>query len=123
NDVAMRVFDFKNRTSNETLEAQPSSPGPMALADIDGDGDLDLFIGGRVIAGRYPEPASSILLVNNDGHFVKARAFEKVGLVSGAVFSDLDADGFPELILACQWGPIRVFHNDHGKYTEATEKL
>jgi hypothetical protein len=39
----------------------------------------------------------------------------EVGLVSGAVWSDLDGDGWPELILACEWGPLRVFHNDHGR--------
>jgi hypothetical protein len=41
-----------------------------------------------------------------------------VGLVSGAVFSDLDGDGYPELILACEWGPIRIFRNNHGRFTE-----
>jgi hypothetical protein len=46
-----------------------------------------------------------------------SKVLEHVGLVSGAVFSDLDGDGFPELILACEWGPIRIFHNDHGRLT------
>jgi len=45
-----------------------------------------------------------------------SRILEKVGLVSGAVFSDLDGDGFAELILACEWGPIRIFRNDRGKF-------
>jgi hypothetical protein len=39
---------------------------------------------------------------------------QKVGMVSGAVWSVLDGDGYPELILACEWGPVRVFHNNHG---------
>ena len=42
--------------------------------------------------------------------------FEKLGLVSGAVFSDLDGDGRPELVLACEWGPIRIFRNEHGQF-------
>jgi hypothetical protein len=46
-----------------------------------------------------------------------------VGLVSGAVWSDLDGDGFPELVLACEWGPIRVFHNEAGKLREVTAGL
>jgi hypothetical protein len=123
NDVCLRVFDFKNRTSNESFDAQIWSAGPMAMADVDGDGDLDLFIGGRVIPGRYPEPTTSILLRNQNGKFERAQAFDQLGLASGAVFSDLDGDGFPELIVACEWGPVRVFHNDHGKFVEATDRL
>jgi hypothetical protein len=123
NGVALRVFNFRNHGPTQALPAQPSSSGPMALADIDGDGDLDLFIGGRSIPGRYPEPASSIVLRNDNGSFQVAQTLEKVGLVSGAVFSDLDGDGLPELILACEWGPVRVFHNDHGTFSEVTRKL
>jgi hypothetical protein len=48
---------------------------------------------------------------------------EKVGLVNGAVWSDLDGDGFPELILACEWGPIRVFKNQAGHLHEITQEL
>jgi len=96
-----------------------SSTGPLAVADIDGNGDLDLFVGGRVIPGRFPEAASSRIF-RHDGKRLEldvenSRALENVGLVSGAVWSDLDGDGRPELILACQWGPIRVFKNHAGK--------
>jgi hypothetical protein len=101
------------------MAADSSSVGPLALGDIDGDGDLDLFVGGRVIPGRWPEAASSRIYRNEGGQFVldapNSKLLEQVGLVSGAVWSDLDGDGFPELILACEWGPIRIFHNDHGR--------
>ena len=93
---------------------QVASTGPLALGDVDGDGDLDLFVGGRVKAGRYPEPAVSLLLKNEGGKFVPWQKWEGLGMVSGAVLSDLDGDGDAELVLACEWGPIRIFRNEAG---------
>ena len=109
------------------LPETASSAGPLAVADMDADGDLDLFVGGRVIAGRFPEAASSRIF-RHDGKNLQAdiensRVLENVGLASGAVWSDLDGDGFPELVLACHWGPIRVFKNEAGRLQEATTKL
>jgi len=101
---------------------QLSSTGPLAMADVDGDGDLDLFIGGRVVPGRYPEPADSLLLRNDGGRLVIAQRFPKLGLVQGAVFSDADGDGDPDLILACEWGPVRLFRNDGGHFQEVTKE-
>ncbi|MBI2946560.1 MAG: VCBS repeat-containing protein, partial [Verrucomicrobia bacterium] len=113
----IRIYDLNRKASGDSILGPSSSTGPLALADIDGDGDLDLFIGGRVIAGRYPEPATSMILKNEGGRFVVARRWDKLGLVSGATFSDLDGDGNPELILACEWGPIHVFRNERGTFT------
>jgi hypothetical protein len=48
------------------------------------------------------------------------RALERIGMVSGAVMSDLDGDGYPELLLACEWGPIKIFKNEHGHLRDAT---
>jgi len=107
------------------LPAMPSSPGPMAIADVSGNGQLALFVGGRIIGGRYPEAASSRLYRRQEGKFQwhdeEQKAFEKAGLVSGAVFSDLTGDGWPELILACDWGPVKVFRNSQGKFRDATD--
>jgi len=116
---SVREYDPKAKTVEDPFAAQESSTGPLAMADVDGDGNLDLFVGGRVIPGHYPEPASSQMFRNRGGKFVldeqNTKTLLQAGLVSGAAFSDLDGDGFPELILACEWGPIRIFHNDHGK--------
>lgn len=83
------------------------SPGPVAVADVNGDGVLEMFVGGRVIPGRFPEAGPSL---SPDPTVVK-----DTGPVSGAVWSDLEGDGFPELILAGEWGPIRIYKNHQGK--------
>jgi hypothetical protein len=116
-----RQYDLRTRIVEDSLPGQESSTGPLAMADIDGDGNLDLFVGGRVVPSRYPEPASSLMFRNIGGNFTpdseNNRRLAQVGLISGAVFSDLDGDGLPELILACEWGPIKIFRNDHGRFT------
>lgn len=119
-DVPMvRLVDFAKRAFDDSLPASTSSAGPMAMADVNGDGRLDLFVGGRMIPERWPEPASSMLLRGvGDGFAVdatNAATFAAVGLVSGAVFSDLDADGDSDLVLACEWGPLKVFRNERGQ--------
>lgn len=106
---------------------QAASTGPIAVADVYGDGHLDVFVGGRLIPGRYPEAADSKIYRDNGQQLVldveNSKVLEKVGLVTGAVWSDLDGNGFPDLILACDWGPIRVFKNEKGRLHEITKEL
>ncbi|MBU6401856.1 MAG: VCBS repeat-containing protein, partial [Verrucomicrobia bacterium] len=124
NQPAALRFDFQRGAvaAGQPLPGGASSSGPLAAADVDGDGALDLFLGGRVLAGQYPAPATSRLFLQRGGRLVPDSAndplLSQVGLVSGAVFSDLDGDGWPDLILACEWGAVRIFHNDHGRLTE-----
>ncbi|MGD0537073.1 MAG: FG-GAP-like repeat-containing protein [Verrucomicrobiota bacterium] len=118
NGGSVRIYDLARQAGGESVMGPIASTGPLAFGDIDGSGDLALFVGGRVVPGRYPEPATSLLLRRQAGRLVPAQRFENVGLVTGAVFSDLDGDGLPELILACEWGPVRIYRNQDGKFTE-----
>jgi hypothetical protein len=124
---AGRIYDLADRKSPEALPAQLPSTGALALGDLEGKGRLSLFVGGRVIPGRFPEEATSMLLRRAGDAYqldsVLSRAFDHAGLVSGAVWSDLDGDGFPELVLACDPGPIRIFRFAHGQAVELTEAL
>ena len=127
---ALLQFDPAAKTLTSVLPGSSfagASCGPIAVADIDGDGALDVFVGGRVIPGHYPEPAPSRLFLNRGGQLKtdekNSPLFKTAGLVSGAVFSDLNGDGFPDLILACEWGPVRIYLNDKGTFREATAEL
>ena len=119
NGASVCLYDPQGKAVAEAIPDVRDSTGPLALADLDGGGSLALFVGGRTIPGRYPVTASSRLYRQHAGRWEldqeNTKVLAQVGLVSGAVFSDLTGDGLPELILACEWGPLRIFRNDHGK--------
>jgi len=102
-------------------------------ADFDQDGDMDLFLGGRIVPGKYPTPANSYILRNNgkkhdqlkfeDVTAVVAPGLMNAGLVTDAVWEDYDKDGDPDLIIVGEWMKIRFFENNSGIFTEVTDKL
>ena len=93
-----------------------TATGPLAMADYDADGDLDLFIGGRAIAMQYPVAGSSGFFLNNGGRFELDRTntslVSKIGLVSGATFADVNGDGHDDLLLAREWASIALLLNN-----------
>lgn len=102
------------------IPSDAGSTGPLALADVDGDGRLDLLVGARAKAGRYPETAATLLLPGTAPGWGPPGVVTDSARVSGAVFTDVDADGDPDLVLAGDWDSLRLFRNDGGRLVEAT---
>jgi enediyne biosynthesis protein E4 len=117
----VRQFNLGRKIVEDTFPGTEASVGPLALADVNGNGHLDLFVGGRVLPGKYPAPASSLLFRNSGARFELDEEHTKVlahaGMVSGAVFSDISGNGSPDLVLACEWGGIQIFRNEAGRLT------
>ncbi|HYP17219.1 MAG TPA: VCBS repeat-containing protein, partial [Opitutus sp.] len=106
-----------------------SSVGAVAVADFEHTGRAGVFVGGRVVPGRYPEAAPSALLASRDGKLVDVTAevapqLAAAGMVTAALWSDVDADGWVDLLVAFDWGPVRCFRNIEGRRLEdASERL
>jgi hypothetical protein len=111
-----------------TLPTLSISAGAVCAADFERNGRLGLFIGGRVSPGLYPAAPQSVLLANRGGKFVDvtdavAPMLRNVGMVTSAIWSDVDGDGWPDLLVTLEWGEVKYFHNDGGKKLEDwTEK-
>jgi hypothetical protein len=90
------------------LPPDRESAGTVSAADVDRDGDLDLFVGGRIVPGDYPTPPRSRLYLNEGGRFSdaseRAPALAEVGMVTGSTWSDADGDGWLDLLLVRDWG-------------------
>lgn len=109
-----------------SLPTNLDSSSVIATADFDRDGDLDLFIGGRGVPGAYPTASSSRLLRNSNGKFTDVSklfpALTEKRIVTGAIWSDADGDGWVDLLVSTEWGPIQFLRNDKGKLVDATEE-
>jgi hypothetical protein len=98
----------------------------VRVADINDNGHPDLFVGGRVIPGRYPEIPQSYLLINDGkGHFTDATvsiapSLQQIGMVTDAAWIDLNGDNKKDLIVVGEWMPVTVFINNNGKLENRT---
>jgi len=123
-------FYFNNGKGKFSLNANAipgtvnTIAGCVSAGDYDSDGDLDLFIGGRV-SKKYPMPAQSFILQNNKGVFTDVTmnvcsSLQNPGMVTSAVWTDLDNDKQMDLVIAGEWMPIRFFRNTHSRLEEIT---
>ncbi|HMH32970.1 MAG TPA: VCBS repeat-containing protein [Puia sp.] len=113
--------------TTDALPAMHVSKSCVRAADINSDGYPDLFVGGRVIPGRYPETPQSYLLINDGkGHFTDmtasiAPALQKLGMVTDAAWIDLNDDKNYDLVVIGEWLPVTVFISVNGKLENKTK--
>lgn len=103
------------------LPKENASGSTVVASDFDKDGDLDLFVGGRIVPGHYPEAPQSFLLQNDGkGNFTDitksiAPLLEHVGMITGALWTDFDNDGWTDLAIVGEWMPVSFYKNNQGK--------
>ncbi|MDZ7897000.1 MAG: VCBS repeat-containing protein [Arcicella sp.] len=117
--------DGKGHFTRNTKALPPflKSGSCVKAVDFDHDGDLDLFVGGRMEAHAYPKPVSSYVLKNEKGIFTDITAqfapdLKNIGLVCDALWTDYDNDGWQDLMLAGEWMPLTILKNNQGKKLE-----
>jgi enediyne biosynthesis protein E4 len=100
----------------------------VKAADYDHDGDLDLFVGGRVEPSAYPKAVSSYILRNDKGKFTDVTAqvapqLKNIGLVCDITWSDFDNDGWQDIVMAGEFMPITFLKNEKGKFTNIKSSI
>ena len=111
------------------LPVNLTSKSCVRAIDYDNDGDLDLFVAGRVSPWNYPDPVSCKIYRNDtkDGKVkftdvtsTVAKPLENIGMVCDAVWTDFDNDGWQDLVLVGEWMPVKFLRNDHGRFVDIT---
>ncbi len=110
---------YENKNNVYTRKSIPVAPFPASVVrpfDFDHDGDLDLFIGARIKKGAFPYSNNSWLLLNDEGKLSENKAIKlDLGMVTDAIWSDYDNDGWEDLIVTREWNSITFLKSDHGK--------
>jgi len=117
--------------SSDALPSLATSGSCVKSIDFDNDGDMDLFIGGRHVPGKYPLPARSFILENKSANGIAK--FEDVtatvapdllyaGMVTAAFCTDVDNDQWLDLVVAGEWMPLCIYRNHHGKFRKTALK-
>jgi hypothetical protein len=115
-----------NFTISETALPQIADiTDAVTTADYDADGDIDIFIGGRLVPQKYPQSPRSYILQNNNGKFTDVTKaicapLEFAGMITAAMFTDFDNDKKSDLIICGEYTPLRFFKNDGKTFTETT---
>jgi hypothetical protein len=112
------INDGKGKFKRDFLAvpAEYDNGSCVRAADIDGDGDLDLFVGGRSVSGAYPSSPVSHILINNGGKFTDATSrlcpeLAHGGMITDALWSDFDNDGLADLVVVGEWMPVTFYKN------------
>lgn len=114
--------------ASEMLPEMHTSSGTVSTMDYDRDGDLDLFVGGRLTPRKYPMPGKSYILRNDNGKFSDvtndiADDLQDIGMVTSSAWADIDGDNEVDLVLAGEFMPITIYQQNNGKFMNITSTL